>query len=100
MDTPDTWQEWKESARKCQEIYLRWRQILGITDSKKDQSSSKKKDLNKWWQGFNSKRAECDPNAMDTTPGRTRACRMTMDERTCLMNKGKCFNCQCKGHFS
>jgi len=56
--------------------------------------------LNKWRQGFNSKRAEKDPNAMDTTPGRTRAQRMTTDERTRLMNKGKCFNCQRKGHFS
>ncbi len=25
---------------------------------------------------------------------------MTTDERTRLMNKGKCFNCQKKGHFS
>src|SRR6266404_268945 len=25
---------------------------------------------------------------------------MTTDECTCLMNEGKCFNCQRKGHFS
>ncbi len=37
---------------------------------------------------------------MDTTPGQTHARRMTTDERTCLMNEGKCFNCQRKGHFS
>ena len=37
---------------------------------------------------------------MDTTPGRTHACRMTTEERAHLMNKGKCFNCQQKGHFS
>ncbi len=37
---------------------------------------------------------------MDTTPGRTRAHRMTTDERMSLMNEGKCFNCQHKGHFS
>jgi len=100
MDTPDTWEEWKASARKCQDIYLRWQQILGITDNKKDQSSSKKKDLNKWCQGFNSKRADRDPNTMDTTLGCTRAHCMTTDKHTHLMNEGKCFNCQCKGHFS
>ncbi len=37
---------------------------------------------------------------MDTTPGHTRARRMTTDECTHLMNEGKCFNCQRKGHFS
>ena len=100
MDTPDTWEEWKECARKCQEVYLHWRQILGVQDNKKDQSSSKKKDLNKWRQGFNSKRTDRDPNAMDTTPGRTRACHMTTDKHARLISEGKCFNCQCKGHFS
>ncbi len=100
MDTPDTWEEWKASARRCQDVYLCWRQILGVADNKKDQSSSKKKDLNKWCQGFNSKCTGRDPNTMDMTPGHTRACHMTTDERTCLMNEGKCFNCQCKGHFS
>ncbi len=100
MDNPDSWDEWKESARKCQEVYIRWRQILGVTDTKRDQSSSKKKDLNRWRQGFGSKRTEKDPNAMDTTPGWTRVRRMTTDERTRLMNEGKCFNCQKKGHFS
>src|SRR6266403_3782599 len=100
MDNPDSWDEWKESARKRQEVYIRWRQILGVADTKRDQSSSKKKDLNRWRQGFGSKRTEKDPNAMDTTPGRARVRRMTTDERTRLMNEGKCFNCQKKGHFS
>ncbi len=100
MDNPDSWDEWKESACKCQEVYLKWRQILGVSNTKKDQSSSKKKDLNRWRQGFNSKRMEKDPNAMDTTPGRTCARHMTTEEQARLMNKGKCFNCQKKGHFS
>jgi len=100
MDNPDSWEEWKDSARKRQEVYLKWRQILGVSDSKKEQSASKKKDLNRWRQGFNSKRTDKDPNAMDTTLGHTRACRMTTDERTRLMSEGKCFNCQRKGHFS
>ncbi len=100
MDTLDTWEEWKTLACKRQDVYLCWRQILRVSDNKRDQSSSKKKDLNKWRQGFNSKRADRDPNAMDTTPGRTWAQRMTTDERTRLMNEGKCFNCQRKGHFS
>src|SRR6267378_1117303 len=100
MDNPDSWDEWKESARKRQEVYLKWRQILGVSDSKKEQSASKKKDLNRWRQGFNSKRTDKDPNAMDTTLGHTRARRMTTNERTRLMSEGKCFNCQRKGHFS
>src|SRR5882762_4212668 len=79
---------------------IQWRQILGVSDTKKDQPSSKKRDLNRWRQGFNSKRTDKDPNAMNTTPGRTRAHHMTTDERTRLMNEGKCFNCQRKGHFS
>ncbi len=69
-------------------------------NEKKDQSSSKEKDFNKWRQGFNSKHVDQDPNAMDMTPGHTRACHMTTEECACLINKGKCFNCQCKGHFS
>ncbi len=100
MDNPDSWDEWKESACKRQEVYLKWQQILGVSDTKKEQSSSKKKDLNRWRQGFNSKQTEKDPNAMDTTPGRTHAHCMTTEERARLMNEGKCFNCQRKGHFS
>jgi len=100
MDTLDMWQEWKDSVCKCQDVYLCWQQILGISNNKKDQSGSKKKDLNRWHQGFNSKHVERDPNAMDTTPGHTHARRMTTEERAHLMNEGKCFNCQCKGHFS
>ena len=100
MDTPNTWEEWKASAHKHQDVYLCWQQILGVNDNKKDQSSSKKKDLNKWCQGFNSKCTDHDPNTMDTTPGHTRTCHMTTEECAHLMNKGKCFNCQCKGHFS
>jgi len=64
MDTPETWDEWKAFARKHQEVYLRWQQILGVQDTKRDQSSSKRKDLNKWQQGFNSKRTERDPNVL------------------------------------
>ena len=37
---------------------------------------------------------------MDTTPGHTHARHMTTEERARLMNEGKCFNCQRKGHFS
>ena len=60
----------------------------------------KKKDLNKWHQGFNSKHTNHNPNAMDTTSGHTHTRCMTTEECACLINKGKCFNCQRKGHFS
>ncbi len=99
MDNPNTWDKWKVFVCKRQEVYLQWWQLLGVNNDKKDQSS-KKKDFNKWQQGFNSKRASQDPNTMDTTPGHTRAWCMTTEERAHLMNKGKCFNCQWKGCFN
>ena len=41
-----------------------------------------------------------DPDAMDTTPGRTRARKIDADERTELMKAGKCFTCKKQGHLS
>ena len=37
---------------------------------------------------------------MDTTPGRTRARKIDVDERTELMRTGKCFTCKKQGHLS
>src|SRR6266404_4121833 len=100
MDTLETWEEWKISTCKHQDVYLRWRQILGISDNKKDQSLLKKRDLNKWCQGFNSKCTDRDPNAMDMTLGHTHARHLTTNKHARLINEGKCFNYQCRGHFS
>jgi hypothetical protein len=41
-----------------------------------------------------------DPNAMDLTPGRTRArAALTDDELTKLRQEGKCFKCRRQGHI-
>src|SRR6202453_423841 len=51
---------------------------------------------NQWRQGFAK-----DSNAMDLTPGRTRARgALTDDERAKLMAEGKCFRCKKTGHLS
>src|ERR1700677_1534394 len=51
---------------------------------------------NQWRQGFAK-----DSNAMDLTPGRTRARgALTDDERAKLMVEGKCFRCRKLGHLS
>ena len=52
-----------------------------------------------WKTAWRSKGAS-DPNAMDTTSGRTRARRIDADERMELMKAGKCFTCKKKGHLS
>ena len=49
-----------------------------------------------WQQGFAK-----DPNAMDTSLGRSRArAALTEDERSRLMKEGRCFNCKNTGHRS
>ena len=49
-----------------------------------------------WQQGFAK-----NPNAMDLTPGCTRArAALTDDERATLQQEGKCFKCCKKGHMS
>ena len=52
------------------------------------------------WKAVCKSRGSRDPDAMDTTPGRTRARRIDADERTELMKAGKCFTCKKQGHLS
>ena len=59
QDNPETWQEWAESARKCQGVYLKWHQILGQTTlpgqgQNQGQKSQKGDNFNQWRQGFQS----------------------------------------------
>ncbi len=73
QDNPETWQEWANSARKCQGVYLRWRQILGQTTQpgqgqNQGQKSQKGDNFNRWRQGFRSGKTR-NPDTMDTTPG-------------------------------
>src|SRR6266403_3101657 len=73
QDNPETWQEWADSARKRQGVYLKWRQILGQTTQPRQgqnqgQKSQKGDNFNQWHQGFRSGKAH-NSDAMDTTPG-------------------------------
>ena len=57
QDNPETWQEWAESTRKRQGVYLKWHQILGQTTQpgqgqNQGQKSQKGDNFNKWRQGF------------------------------------------------
>jgi hypothetical protein len=56
---------------------------------------SKKPTCQQWQQQFVK-----DPNAMDLTPGRTRArAALTDDEMNKLCQEGKCFKCKRQGHI-
>jgi len=73
QDNPETWQEWANSARKRQGVYLKWRQILGQTTQpgqgqNQGQKSQKGDNFNRWRQGFRSGKTH-NSNTMDTTPG-------------------------------
>jgi hypothetical protein len=61
-----------------------------------DKSGKNKKPTQQQWQQCFAK----DPNAMDLTPGRTRArAALTDDKLTKLRQEGKCFKCRHQGHI-
>jgi hypothetical protein len=61
-----------------------------------DKSRKSRKPTKQQWQQHFAK----DPNAMDLTPGRTRArAALTDDELSKLRQEGKCFRCKCQGHI-
>jgi hypothetical protein len=61
-----------------------------------DKSGKSKRPTRQQWQ----QRFVKDPNAMDLTPGRTRArAALTDDEMSKLRQEGKCFKCKCQGHI-
>ena len=64
------------------------------------QKTRKKLQTPEQWKAAWNNRRSGDPNAMDTTPGRTRARKIDTDERTELKRTGKCFTCKKQGHLS
>jgi hypothetical protein len=61
-----------------------------------DKSGKSRKPTCQQWQQYFAK----DPNAMDLTPGHTRArSALTDDKMTKLRQEGKCFKCKCQGHI-
>ena len=66
----------------------------------KDSKPRKKPQTPEQWKVAWRKPANRDPDAMDTTPGCTRARKIGADERMELMKAGKCFTCKKQGHLS
>ena len=69
---------------------------MGNPDSK---PRKKPQTPEQWKAAWKSKGAN-NPDAMDTTPGQTRARKIDADEKTELMKAGKCFTCKKQGHLS
>ena len=65
-----------------------------------DSKPRKKPQTPEQWKAAWKRPTNRDPDAMDTTPGRTRARKIDADERTELMKAGKCFTCKKQGHLS
>ena len=66
----------------------------------KDPKTHKKPQTAEQWKTAWKNQGNKDPDEMDTTPGRTRARKIDMDERTELMKAGKCLTCKKQGHLS
>ena len=97
---PRTWLDWTRAAQKYQQKYLFIRSALGLKVGSPDSKGRKKPQTAEQWKAaWNNKRSN-NPDAMDTTPGRTRARRINADERAELMKAGKCFTCKKQGHLS
>ena len=97
---PRTWLDWTRAAQKYQQMYLLIRSALGLKTGNTTQKPRKKLQTPEQWKAAWNNRRSSNPNAMDTTPGRTRARKIDADERTELMKAGKCFTCKKQGHLS
>ena len=87
-------QDWIDGAICQHSKFLSFQAYFGPKGHQKfpNQRPSKQQ----WQQGFAK-----HPNAMDLTPGRTRArAALTEDKRSTLHQEGKCFKCRKKGHMA
>ena len=85
---------------KYQQKYLLIRSALGMKTGNATQKSCKKPQTPEQWKAAWNSRRGGDPDAMDNTPGRTRARKIDADKRTELMKAGKCFTCKRQRHLS
>ena len=97
---PHTWTDWTRAAQKFQQKYLLIRSALGMKTGSPDSKPHKKLRTPEQWKTAWNNKGTNNPNAMDTTPGRTRARRIDADEQAELMKTGKCFICKKQGHLS
>ena len=97
---PRSWLDWTRAAQKYQQKYLLIHSALGLkTGNPSPKTCNKPQTPDQWKVAWNNKRGN-DSDAMDTSPGRTRARRIDADERAELMKAGKCFTCKKQGHLS
>ena len=88
--------DWIEGAIRQHSKYLTYQSYFGGRKNFNPRSPNQRPTRQQWQQGF-----ARNSNAMDTTPGRTRAqAALTNDERATLRQEGKCFKCCKKGHMS
>ena len=86
--------DWEEAAIRQHRKFLRLQVYFGKPNP--SSNTQKRPTRQQWQQGFAK-----DPNAMDLTPGRTRArAALTDDEYAQLRKEGKCFHCKKQGHLS
>ena len=87
--------DWVEAAIRQHKKYQRWQNVFGGTKSQPQKPFRQKPTRQQWQQKFAK-----DPNAMDLTPGRTRArAALTEEEQVTLQKEGRCFNCKKQGHI-
>ena len=99
MEPMDQYQElndWVEGAIRHHRKFLQFQAYFGNPNSSSKNNPPRRPSKQQWQQGF-----ARDPNAMDTSAGRTCAwAALTKDERNRLMKEGWCFNCKNTGHRS
>ena len=96
---PHTWLDWTRAAQKYQQKYLLIHSALGMKVGNPDSKTRKKPQTPEQWKAAWYNKRSNNPDAMDTTPGRTRVRRIDADERAELMKAGKCFTCKKQGHL-
>ena len=99
-EDPRNWTEWVWVAQKYQQKYLLICSVLGMKTGNPDSKLRKKPQTPEQWKASWRSKGDNNPDAMDTTPGHTRAKKIDADERTELMKAGKCFTCKMQGHLS
>ena len=91
-----TLEDWIEGAIRQHSKYLTYQAYFGGQRKFNPRNPNQRPTKQQWQQGFVK-----NSNAMDLTPGRTRArAALTDDERATLRQEGKCFKCHKKGHMS
>ena len=91
-----TLEDWIEGAIRQHSKYLTYQSYFGGQKSFNLRNPNQRPTKQQWQQGFAK-----NPNAMDLTPGHTRAwAALTNNKRATLRQEGKCFKCRKKGHMS